>query len=41
MWFDVLSMHVQIWNTETCWSHIKKGNGVRGKIMEEMNQTKE
>jgi hypothetical protein len=36
---DVFSAHVRIWNTETCRSHCKKGNGEGGRIMEGMNQT--
>jgi hypothetical protein len=37
--FDVLSIHVWIWNIETCWSHHKKGNEVHKRIMEGMGST--
>jgi hypothetical protein len=36
---EVLSMHVWIWNIETCWNLFKKRSGRRGKLMERMNQT--
>jgi hypothetical protein len=36
---EVLSIHVRIWNIETCQSHFKKGSVGRGRIMEGMNQT--
>jgi hypothetical protein len=36
---EVLSIHIWIWNIETCESHFMKGSGRRGRIMEGMNQT--
>jgi hypothetical protein len=27
---DALSIQVGLWNIETCWSHLKKGNEVGG-----------
>jgi hypothetical protein len=36
---ELLSMHVWIWNTETCQSHFKNGSKGRGRKMEGMNQT--
>jgi hypothetical protein len=37
---EILSIYVWIWNTETCWNHVKKGNQGRGEIMEGMKQTR-
>jgi hypothetical protein len=34
---DIFSIHVCIWNTETCQSHFKKGKGEE--TLEGMNQT--
>jgi hypothetical protein len=34
---EVLSIHVQIWKTETCLSHFKESRG-RGSMIERMNQ---
>jgi hypothetical protein len=34
---EVLSIHVQIWNIETCQNHFKKESGERGKGMGENN----
>jgi hypothetical protein len=36
---DVLSIHIRIWNIETCHSHFKKRSERRGRLKEGRNQT--